>query len=157
VLAHEEFFGQNGAVCAHMWWDLCRLDIAATYQIDSMMDTNCRYLTEGTMPFDLDGPTSTMLHLKAVQETQRAIEDPARCYGTGLIAGITASIFAAVSRQIAILIVHVFFAYNMTQYAQGNDLDCLLHLRGLRTIIFNRPGGLFSLRDQPKLLMLISM
>jgi hypothetical protein len=103
VLAHEEFFGQNGAVCAHMWWDLCRLDIAATYQIDSMMDTNCRYLTEGTMPFDLDGPTSTMLHLKAVQETQRAIEDPTRCYGTGLVAGITASIFAAVSRRIAIV------------------------------------------------------
>jgi hypothetical protein len=157
VLSHEEFFGQNGVVCAHMWWDLCQLDIAATYQIDSMMDTNCRYLTEGTMPFDLDGPTSTMLHLKAVQETQRAIEDPARCYGTGLIAGITASIFAAVRRKIVTLDIRLVLAYDMTQYARGNDLDCLLHLRGLRTIIFNRPGGLFSLRSQPKLLMLISM
>jgi hypothetical protein len=157
VLSHEEFFGQNGAVCAHMWWDLCRLDIAATYQIDSMMDTNCRYLTEGTMPFDLDGPTSTMLHLKAVQETQRAIEDPTRCYGTGLIAGITASIFAAVSKIIVTFAIRLFFAYDTIQYARGDDLDCFLHLRGLRTVIFNRPGGLSSLCSQPKLLMLISM
>jgi hypothetical protein len=109
------------------------------------------------MPFDLDGPTSTMLHLKAVQETQRAIEDPARCYGTGLVAGITASIFAAVSRRIATITIHFPLAYNMIQYARGDDSDCLLHLRGLRTIIFNRPGGLSSLCSQPKLLMLISM
>lgn len=97
VLSHEEFFGQNAYVCADLWWDLSRLDIAASYQIDSMMATNFRFITERTMPFDLDGPSSTMLHLKAVQETQRAIEDPSRCYSLGTIASVIASIFAAVS------------------------------------------------------------
>lgn len=102
MLSHEEFFGQNGYVCADLWWDLSRLDIAATYQIDSMMATNFRFITERAMPFDLDGPSSTMLHLKALQETQRAIEDPTRCYSLGTIASVIASIFAAVSGRLLV-------------------------------------------------------
>lgn len=158
MLSHEEFFGQNGSICANLWWKFSTLDIAATYQIDSMMATNFRFITERPMPFDLDGPSSTILHLKAVQETQRAIEDPARCYSLGTIAGVVASIFAAVSGKLPILIFTLLInAYAFMQYTRGDDLHCLLHLQGLRVIITNRPGGHASLRNQPELLILISL
>lgn len=54
-------------------------------------------MTKPGVPFDLDGPTPTMLRLEALQATQKAIEDPGRCYGVGVITAITASIFEAVS------------------------------------------------------------
>lgn len=48
-------------------------------------------------------------------------------------------------------------AHATTQYVRGDDLQCLLHLRGLRAMIFNRPGGLSSLREEPKLFLLVSL
>lgn len=54
-------------------------------------------MTKPGVPFDLDGPTPTILRLKALQATQKAIEDPGRCYSVGVITAITASVFEAVS------------------------------------------------------------
>ncbi|KAI5194067.1 hypothetical protein AUEXF2481DRAFT_450724 [Aureobasidium subglaciale EXF-2481] len=94
-------------------------------------------MTKPNVPFDLDGPTPVILRLEALRATQRAIEDPRRCYSVGTIAAITASIFEA--------------------HARENDVQVILHLRGLRNIINHRPGGLSSLRGYPKLWILISM
>lgn len=54
-------------------------------------------MTKPGVTFDLDGPTPTILRVKALQATQKAIEDPSRCYSVGVITGITASVFEAVS------------------------------------------------------------
>lgn len=81
-----------------MWWDLSLSDPAATSQIDSMLATKYGFLmTKPGVPFDLDGPTPTILRVKALQATQKAIEDPSRCYSVGVITAITASVFEAVS------------------------------------------------------------
>lgn len=52
---------------------------------------------EYSRTFDLDGPSVTTLRVKALQETQRAIEDQDRCTGLGVIVAVIASIFEAVS------------------------------------------------------------
>lgn len=52
---------------------------------------------EGSRTFDVDGPSVMTLRVKALRETQKAIEDPDRCIGLGMIAAIIASIFEAVS------------------------------------------------------------
>jgi len=135
---HPLFISQDCDFHAELWWDLSQSDPAATSQVDSMLATKYGFLmSEPGVPFDLDGPTPTMLRLQALQATQKAIEDPSRCYGVGVIAAITASIFEA--------------------HARGDDMQSFLHLCGLRTIINHRQGGLASLRPYPKLWMLISM
>lgn len=51
----------------------------------------------GSCTFDLDGPSVMTLRVKALQETQKAIEDPDRCVSLGVIAAIISSILEAVS------------------------------------------------------------
>lgn len=53
----------------------------------------------GSCTFDLDGPSVMTLRVKALQETQKAIEDPDRCVSLGVIAAIVSSILEAVSIQ----------------------------------------------------------
>jgi hypothetical protein len=95
------------------------------------------------------------LRLEALQATQKAIEDPSRCYSVGVIAAITASIFEAVGTLNTPA--HRKFWLIWNQHARGDDMQSFLHLCGLRTIINHRQGGLASLRTHPKLWMLISM
>jgi hypothetical protein len=57
-------------------------------------------MSQPGVPFDLDGPTPANLRLQALQATQKAIEDPSRCYSIGVITAITASIFEAVGNEI---------------------------------------------------------
>ncbi|KAI5272032.1 hypothetical protein E4T47_04698, partial [Aureobasidium subglaciale] len=147
VRYHPRFAAQDCDFHAELWWELSQLDPAVSSQVDSMLATKYGFLmTKPNVPFDLDGPTPVILRLQALRAIQRAIEDPRRCYSVGTIAAITASIFEAVSDMI-----------NSWTHARENDVQVILHLRGLRTIITHRPGGLASLRSYPKLWILIAM
>ncbi|KAH0286337.1 hypothetical protein KCU62_g6881, partial [Aureobasidium sp. EXF-3399] len=135
---HPSFVNQDCNFHAEMWWDLSLLDPAAKSQIDSMLATKYGFLMlEPGIPFDLDGPTTTTLRLEALRATQRAIEDPSRCYSIGVITAITASVFEA--------------------HTRGDDVQAFLHLCGLRTLLNHRQGGLSSLRAYPKLWIMISI
>jgi hypothetical protein len=101
VCRHPLFISQDRDFHTELWWDLSRSDPAATFQIDSMLVTKYGFMmSKPGLPFDLEGPTPTILRVKALQATQKAIEDPSRCYSVGVIAAITASIFEAVSTRL---------------------------------------------------------
>jgi len=105
VRQHPLFVSQDCGFHAEMWWDLSLTDPAAKSQLDSMLATKYGFLMmKPGIPFDLDGPTTTTLRLEALQATQRAIEDPNRCYSVGVITAITASVFEAVSDWITLVL-----------------------------------------------------
>ncbi|CAD0092403.1 unnamed protein product [Aureobasidium mustum] len=93
---------------------------------------------EGSRTFDVDGPSVTTLRVKALRETQKAVEDPDRCIGLGMIAAIIASIFEA--------------------FVRGDMAICKLHLAGLRAVIAHRQRvlGTSSLYDNFQICMLIT-
>lgn len=64
-----------------------------------MLAVHFRLFRGGLGTLNLDGPYLMTLRVNALRETQRAIEDPDRCMSLGLIVGVTASIFEAVSSQ----------------------------------------------------------
>ncbi|KAH0334424.1 hypothetical protein KCU81_g9461, partial [Aureobasidium melanogenum] len=88
--------------------------------------------------FDLDGPSVMTLRVKALQETQKAIEDPDRCVSLGVIAAIISSILEA--------------------YVRGDTVTCKLHLVGLRAIMTQRQRllGVSSLYSDFKICVLIT-
>lgn len=86
-------------VHGHLWQDLFHLDHSASYQIDLMLAAYFSRFEGGACTFDLDGPSLMTLRVKALQETQKAIEDPDRCVGLGVIVAIISSIFEAVSTE----------------------------------------------------------
>ncbi|KAH0337246.1 hypothetical protein KCU74_g1694, partial [Aureobasidium melanogenum] len=84
--------------------------------------------------FDLDGPSVMTLRVKALQETQKAIEDPDRCVSLGVIAAIISSILEA--------------------YVRGDTATCKLHLVGLPQR--QRLLGVSSLYSDFKICVLIT-
>lgn len=80
-----------------LWQDLARLDYAASYNIDSMLAAFSSRSGTQHSPCNLGGLHPISLRVKALQETQKAIQDPDRCWGLGLIVAVAASIFEAVS------------------------------------------------------------
>ncbi|KAK5999437.1 hypothetical protein QM012_005438 [Aureobasidium pullulans] len=122
------------------WQDLFDLDHSASYQIDLMLIAYFDRLEGGGgyHIFDLDGPPVMTLRVKALQETQKAIEDPDRCVGLGVIVAVIASIFEA--------------------YVRGDMATCKLHLFGLRAVIAQRQRqlGAASLYNNFKICLLIT-